>query len=499
MDGVERDFADLDPNEVETISVLKDASATAVFGAKGANGVIIVTTKVGETGRPKMNLSVEYGLDIPTDIPEHISSYTTGLMYNSAMMNMGQFGNLYSQRELEEYRSPSSRINSLRYPDTNWFDLLMKKCASTVNANFNVSGGSKRVKYFLSLGYTHEGSIIKKQSDYKNTTFQYDRINYRSNLDFKLTKSTSLSVKVGGTLGVKQMPDGNAAGGSVSSLINMFYSASPMQYPAYFPAWALEEIPDTDYPDASGKRLVNANDYGTYFKNPYTELNYPNFTQTTRNKLFTDVILKQDLGFITEGLSVQAKASLSSYFSRVSQKTEDEKIPTYRIDWITTIRASRIRGLTRVRRSRFRRSSPTRSCRADCRTPTTRLSTGRVRSITAAGSAATTFRRSCCSTSARTCSRPTGLPHAGTRRRVTYDFGHKYLLEANIGYTGSEQFSPRNRYGFFPSVAVGYVLSQERFWKEVLAVVEQIQAALLRRPCRQRPGVGTALALLRHL
>ena len=195
VDGVERDFADLDPNEVETISVLKDASATAVFGAKGANGVIIVTTKVGETGRPKMNLSVEYGLDIPTDIPEHISSYTTGLMYNSAMMNMGQFGNLYSQRELEEYRSPSSRINSLRYPDTNWFDLLMKKCASTVNANFNVSGGSKRVKYFLSLGYTHEGSIIKKQSDYKNTTFQYDRINYRSNLDFKLTKSTSLSVK----------------------------------------------------------------------------------------------------------------------------------------------------------------------------------------------------------------------------------------------------------------------------------------------------------------
>ena len=111
VDGVERDFADLDPNEVETISVLKDASATAVFGAKGANGVIIVTTKVGETGRPKMNLSVEYGLDIPTDIPEHISSYTTGLMYNSAMMNMGQFGNLYSQRELEEYRSPSSRIN----------------------------------------------------------------------------------------------------------------------------------------------------------------------------------------------------------------------------------------------------------------------------------------------------------------------------------------------------------------------------------------------------
>ena len=469
VDGVERDFADLDPNEVETISVLKDASATAVFGAKGANGVIIVTTKVGDTGRPKMNLSVEYGLDIPTDVPDHISSYVTGQMYNVAMMNQGQFGNLYSQRELEEYRSPSSRINSLRYPDTDWFDLLMKKCASTVNANFNISGGSKRVKYFLSLGYTHEGSIIKKQSDYKNTTFQYDRINYRSNLDFKLTKSTSLAVKVGGTLGIKQMPDGNTANGSVSSLINMFYSASPMQYPAYFPDWALEEIPDWDYPDASGKRLVNSNDYGTYFRNPYTELNYPNFTQTTRNKLFTDVILKQDLGFITEGLSIQAKASLSSYFSRVSQKTEDEKIPTYRIDWdyydsglsnpwidtsasleVSTIKPYKVLqgGLQNTYYSTFYWEGSINYSRRFGRHSVTAL---------------VLFNQ-------RENLKQTDWAYRtqGLVARVTYDFGHKYLLEANIGYTGSEQFSPKNRYGFFPSVAVGYVLSQERFWKQAL-------------------------------
>ena len=151
VDGVERDFADLDPNEVETISVLKDASATAVFGAKGANGVIIVTTKVGETGRPKMNLSVEYGLDIPSDLPEHISSYTTAQLLNVAKKNTGDWS-LYTDRELQEYRSPSSRINALRYPDNDWFDLLMKKCASTVNANFNMSGGTDRVKYFVSLG-----------------------------------------------------------------------------------------------------------------------------------------------------------------------------------------------------------------------------------------------------------------------------------------------------------------------------------------------------------
>ena len=345
----------------------------------------------------------------------------------------------------------------------------MKKCASTVNANFNVSGGSKRVKYFLSLGYTHEGSIIKKQSDYKNTTFQYDRINYRSNLDFKLTKSTSLSVKVGGTLGIKQQPDGNAADKSVSALINMFYSASPMQYPAYFPAWALEEIPDTDYPDASGKRLVNSNDYGTYFKNPYTELDYPNFTQTTRNKLFTDVILKQNLDFVTEGLSVSAKASLSTYFSRVSQKTEDEKIPTYRIDWdyydsgvsnpwidtsasleVSTIKPYKVMqgGLQNTYYSTFYWEGSINYDRKFGR-----------HSV----SALVLFNQ-------RENLQQTDWAYRtqGLVGRVTYDFGHKYLLEANIGYTGSEQFSPKNRYGFFPSVAVGYVLSQERFWKEAL-------------------------------
>ena len=280
VDGVERDFADLDPNEVETISVLKDASATAVFGAKGANGVIIVTTKVGETGRPKMNLSVEYGLDIPSDLPEHISSYTTAQLLNVAKKNTGDWS-LYTDRELQEYRSPSSRINALRYPDNDWFDLLMKKCASTVNANFNMSGGTDRVKYFVSLGYMHEGSIIKQLHEYKNTTFTYDRINYRSNLDFKPTKSTSLAVKVGGTLGIKQNPNNQ----SVGALFNTFYSASPMMYPAYFPGWVLDEIPDPDYPRASGTRLSYA-EGSVFWKNPYATLSAADFQQTTRNKLF---------------------------------------------------------------------------------------------------------------------------------------------------------------------------------------------------------------------
>ena len=307
VDGVERSFTDLDPNEVASISVLKDASATAVFGAKGANGVIIVTSRTGKTGKPRMNVSLSYGLDFPTKIPNHISSAQTASLLNVALKNAQSYGSLIPQSQIDEYARPSSRLNTIRYPDNDWFDIVMRNCAQTINANYNVSGGSERVKYFLSLGYTHEGSIFKDFSEWSNANFRYDRINYRSNLDFDVTKTTKLSVKVGGVLGIRDKP----TGASVSGLFNMMYSASPMMYPDYFPAWVLDEIPDTDYPDATGGRISSHRT--AYFKNARTTLSTGEFDQITDNKLYTDLNFEQKLDFITKGLSVKANVSLSTY------------------------------------------------------------------------------------------------------------------------------------------------------------------------------------------
>ena len=326
VDGVERSFADIDPNEVASLSVLKDASATAVFGAKGANGVIIVTTRTGSTGKPKMNISRSYGLDFPTMIPDHIGSAQTAELLNVALKNAQSYGSMIPRSEIEEYARPSSRINSIRYPDNDWFDIAMRRCAQTINANYNVSGGSQRVKYFLSLGYSHEGSIFKDFSEWSNANFRYDRINYRSNLDFDVTRSTKLSVKVGGVLGIKDTPTDK----TVSGMFNMMYSASPMMYPAYYPAWVLEEIPDTDYPDASGGRLSSPRT--AYFGNIRTSLSTGEFEQTTDNKLYTDINFEQKLDFITKGLSVKANVSLSTYYSRISQ-TATNSNPTFYIDW----------------------------------------------------------------------------------------------------------------------------------------------------------------------
>ena len=140
VDGVERDFTNLDPNEISTISVLKDASATAVFGAKGANGVIIVTTKRGSLGKPKLDFTGSYGMLNASGIPDHIDSYTTMSMLNVARMNDMQYSLILDDNILEEYRNPSTRLNALQYPDVDWFKELSVPFAPAANANLNITG-----------------------------------------------------------------------------------------------------------------------------------------------------------------------------------------------------------------------------------------------------------------------------------------------------------------------------------------------------------------------
>ena len=462
VDGVERSFADIDPNEVASLSVLKDASATAVFGAKGANGVIIVTTRTGSTGKPKMNISLSYGLDFPTMIPDHIGSAQTAELLNVALKNAQSYGSMIPRSEIEEYARPSSRINSIRYPDNDWFDIAMRKCAQTINANYNVSGGSQRVKYFLSLGYSHEGSIFKDFSEWSNANFRYDRINYRSNLDFDVTRSTKLSVKVGGVLGIKDTPTDK----TVSGMFNMMYSASPMMYPAYYPAWVLEEIPDTDYPDASGGRLSSPRT--AYFGNIRTSLSTGEFEQTTDNKLYTDINFEQKLDFITKGLSVKANVSLSTYYSRISQ-TATNSNPTFYIDWNRYDAGDGNPWIYSAASEHVYENTPY---------AVTRGAMQNNYYVTFYWEGALNYNRTFGDHSVTALAlfnqreniKGTAFPYhsQGVVGRVTYDYKHKYLFECNLGYTGSEQFSPENRYGFFPSVAIGWVPSQERFWKEAM-------------------------------
>ncbi len=459
VDGVERDFSTIDPNEVQSISVLKDASATAVFGAKGANGVILVTTKTGMVGKPKINFIVNYGVDIPTHTPEHIPSYKVAEMANVAYKNAQRWGSLYSEQQIAEYRNPSTKVNSLRYPDNDWYELLLKDAVPSVNANMNLSGGNKVVKYYMSVGYTHEDSIIRHFSEWHNSKFSYDKINFRSNLDFNITKSTKLSFKVGGDVGINQSP-------SISALFTKMYAASPMMYNAYFPSWVLEEIPDPDYPEASGERLASS--LQAFTGNPYTDLNYSTFEQTTAATLYTDLIFTQNLDFITRGLSITGKASLSTYYERISQQATHTQ-PNFYIDWN---RYDLQDGNPWVH------SAVSDEVYEDAPFAVTQGSLKSGYKMTVYWEGAINYHRNFGNHTVsalvlyqqREMASGTGFPYRnqGIVGRVTYDYKHKYLFEGNLGYTGSERFAPTNRFGLFPSIAVGYVISEEKFWKKHL-------------------------------
>jgi len=473
VDGVERDFSRLDPNEINTISVLKDASATAVFGAKGANGVIVVTSKRGAIGKPKLDFSVSTGLQKATRIPDHIDSYTTMSLLNVGRKNGQQFTNILPDNILEEYRNPSTPLNALRYPNTNWFDEVTKPFSPTTNANLSVSGGTEFAKYFLSLGYQYQGDFFKGSKEgYLDSRYYSHQFNYRINVDFALTKTSTLSLNVGGEADIKN----TTSSGSWRNL----YSTGPARYPAYFPAWVLEMVPDLDYPDATGERL--AANFGEYTGNPYTSFIQPGFNKDLNSRLFTDLIFNQKLDNILKGLSVNGKVSLSTYYSN-RLLTLDYSYPDYTLDYNKIGVDANGDGIVDV--NPWTRNGQTLENYAlgpyDINVGNMNggyykdlyyeLSVNYANSfgkhnITALG----LFNR-------QQKNSTTSFPYynEGLVGRATYDYNKKYLLEINIGYTGSERFAPDNRFGFFPSAAIGWVISEEQFFKNAIPWMNKLK------------------------
>ncbi|WP_302613716.1 SusC/RagA family TonB-linked outer membrane protein, partial [uncultured Bacteroides sp.] len=209
VDGVERSFFQLDPNEVESITVLKDASATAVFGVRGANGVILVTTKRGTQGKAKVNFSTTFAWQMPSRVPEFANSYEYATAYNNAQLHDGVSEDqlAFSPEIVEKFRTNS---DPLVYPSTDWTDMLIKNSAMQTQHNFNISGGSERVKYFASLGVFTQNGLFKTFEENENDKgFKYNRYNYRINMDVAVTKTTSMQVNLGGYLNDKQEPNYN--------------------------------------------------------------------------------------------------------------------------------------------------------------------------------------------------------------------------------------------------------------------------------------------------
>ena len=468
VDGVERPFSQLDPNEIESISVLKDASATAVFGVRGANGVILVTTKRGEVGKASVTASASAAIQSISQFVEFADSYTYGQMYNYTQITDAKpmnewpgtvniadytpYANVvkFSQDVMEHFRLGDMPTT---FPNTDWIDYIMNDHAWQEQANVNVSGGTDKVRYFVSAGFLNQNSLFKTFSQNKNETFDYQRLNYRANLDIDVTKHSQLSLTLGG-----RMQDRNTMGGGEGFLFRYLQGATP------YAGIGVDE---------EGRHIISdPNIVGAYDRDAlsnYYDLGYEN--QST-NALNFDIQYKLDMSFLTKGLDFKAKASYNSEYT--AQKYRQNGYGTG-VTYVATL----VDGKEVLRKENVTWPIPygegkwgSRNWYAEASfNYARRFGKHNVGALLLYNQSKTYYPWD--SSNSLYQSIPKG--YVGLVGRVTYDYDTKYLLDFNIGYNGSENFAPGNRYGTFPSVSVGWIPSQEKWWAPVKNVISYLK------------------------
>ena len=477
VDGVERTMADIDPNEIESVTVLKDASATAVFGVRGANGVVLITTKRGSQGKAKISVSTSWTALSPTKMVEQASSLEYANFYNQMSENdYWQTANLavangkYASLEAYMAEKPFSKSFSdaiiqkfatgsdpIRFPNTRWADYIMKDVTLQQQHNLNISGGTDRVKYFISTGYYSQDGLFKEFGANYDFGYQYHRFNYRSNLDLKATKTTTLSFNVAGNVSNADKP---YTGSGAAGLIKQIYYATPFSSPGIIDNKLVNCT--TDYTDGLKLPFVGGNGMGYYGNG---------FMQTNINKLQMDLVLDQKLDFITKGLSFKAKGSYNSAYTINKQgncqvasynplvQYDEQGNVIYNADGTPYI----------VYRQNGNDTDPSYSA-----------SQGKARDWYLEGSfnysrvfgkhtvnALMLYNQSKQYYYSGTSYPDVPRSYVGLVGRVTYDYANKYMAEFNVGYNGSENFAPGRRFGTFPAGSIGWIISEEKFWKPI--------------------------------
>lgn len=458
VDGIERPMNSVDIGSVESVSVLKDASATAVFGVKGANGVILITTKRGREGKADIRFTANTTVKVPSKLASKFDSYDAIRIRNLAIENElgvspASWNSYVPFSELNKYRNPANQAEAERYPNVDWQDQVVKKMAMSYNASVNIAGGSSFVKYFSSIDYLHEGDIIKKIDNGKGYRpgYGFDRINARTNLDFTLTKSTVLSANLAGSYGVRQDAWGQDSW-EYRIWQSIYNNAPNIYYPFYSDgAWGY-------YP---AEQVSTINSLATMANN--------GIRKNTTTRITTDFTLKQDLGALVKGLAVKGTISFDNSFLSQGGIYDNGTVQQEYIDPVTGNRTySQYLGTNQFNwiPSRW---SPRPDAVQDASTYRKLFYQLQVDYARKFGKHDLTvmglFSRD---------RYATGSEFEHYREdwvsRVTYNYAQKYFVEFNGAYNGSEKFGPDYRFAFFPSAAAGWTISNERFMKDLVFI-----------------------------
>ena len=447
VDGVERSFFQIDPNEVENITILKDASSTAVFGVRGANGVIIVTTKRGKEGKAKINASFSYGIQTPTRMPEFVNSYDYATFLNEAYTNDGKDPK-FTPEAVEAFRTHS---NPIIYPDTDWMELLFKSSAPQTQGNVNISGGTERVRYFISMGMLDQKGFFKNHDTRYDANFNFNRYNDRANLDIDFTKTTLVAINMGGRVEKRNFP---RSGDDINQLFRRIYWATPFSGPGIVDGkWIKGNSQYLPVGLSDGLGNIYGRGYGS----------------KTTNVVNLDLALTQKLDFVTKGLQFKIKVAYNSGYDHTKERATsiESYQPWYRKDvtWMEHPAGSDPNEVVYIQDgeagliSYAESFGKSRDWYAEASFDWKRDFGLHHLSALALYNQSKTYYPD---------SDYPGIPrgYVGLVGRVTYDYDNKYLIEGNVGYNGSENFAPGNRYGFFPAVSGGWVLTQEEFLKD---------------------------------
>lgn len=451
VDGVERSFFQMDPNEIADVTVLKDASATAVFGVRGANGVILVTTRRGEKGKTKVSLSSSVGIQTPTRMLHNADSYTYATLFREREKNDGRDPDRYfTEYDLERFRLGDE---PQMYPSMDWREYMLKNSAVQTQHNLNISGGTDNIRYFISAGYLFQDGLFK---DFGNGSegYNYNRFNYRSNLDIDLSKSTTLKVGIGGVVG-----DRKQSAVSEQDIWRTINNSQPFSSPGVI----------------DGKYVVIDNRYGDIVNNnPVGAIYNRGHMSYITNTLNMDLHLVQKLDFLTKGLSAEVKGAYNtSYNFNKGMVKQASQLRTYHAYY-----QSEMENPEMLPTDPNYNKEIVYLVTGDEEKPTYSESTGRSRdwyfeaSLRYArkfGDHNVTGLLLYNQSKKYYPSQYSFIPTAyvGLVGRITYDYKSRYLAEFNIGYNGSENFSPEKRFGTFPAVSLGYILSEEKFMKNI--------------------------------
>jgi TonB-linked SusC/RagA family outer membrane protein len=429
VDGLEANYSDLVPEEVESVTILKDAAATAMYGSRGANGVLLVTTRRGTEGSLKVAFSTQQGVQSATRLPQFLGSYDYAKLYNEALVNDGK-PELYTTSDIESYKNGDDKYF---HPDVNWYDELLRSTAPIANYDLNFSGGNKVVRYFVLMNHTKSNNLYRKtgdESDY-SVNGTYRRTNFRTNVDIDITKRFSANVTIGGTVVDKQNP--------VASTTDAIFTK-------------MSQIAPNAFPVENPNKTISRN---SLYSNPLGDILNSGFYTSNGRTLLTTFGFTEQLDFLMKGLSLSARLSFNSYFLSQSNKARTYESyaisknavgdPVYTKYGLNTSLVGSEGASDQYRNSAFQAF----------------LNYDRIFGLSTVNGVLM-YNEDEYTISGN--NEP--VRHINLSGRATYNYNKKYTGEFSFSYMGSGNFPPDSRYGFFPAASLGWVISNEGFLKD---------------------------------